>query len=61
MDGSKIQKRRLIKNQKIMIEADQEIDVIVKSMDNNRIILQVLSEDQLERNFRRDLKDYLTK
>jgi hypothetical protein len=39
--------QRIVANSNLMIEADQEIEVIVRSMDNNRIILQVLSEDQI--------------
>lgn len=41
-----IRGQRIVAYSNLMIEADREIDVIVKSMDNNRIILQVLSEDK---------------
>ena len=40
--------QRIVANSNLMIEADREIDVIVKSMDNNRIVLQILSEGQVE-------------
>jgi hypothetical protein len=39
--------QRIVADSNLMIETDQEIDVIVKTMENNRIILQVLSEDQI--------------
>ncbi|MGB9595722.1 MAG: flagellar hook-length control protein FliK [Candidatus Poribacteria bacterium] len=38
--------QRIVANSNLMIEADQEIDVVVRSTDNNQIVLQILSEDQ---------------
>lgn len=38
--------QRIVADSSLIIEAGQEIDVIVKSTDNNRVVLQVLSEDQ---------------
>lgn len=38
--------QRIVANSNLMIESGQEIDVMVRSTDNNQIVLQVLSEDQ---------------
>lgn len=38
--------QRIVANSNLMIPSGQEIDVIVRSTDNNQIVLQVLSEDQ---------------
>ncbi len=38
--------QRIVANSNLMIEIGQEIDVTVKSTNNNQIVLQVLSEDQ---------------
>ncbi len=41
--------QRIVANSNLMISPGQDIDVIVRSTDNNQIVLQVLSEDQNNR------------
>jgi hypothetical protein len=42
--------QRVVADSEFLLEANQELDVIVKSTDNNKIVLQILPEDQLKPN-----------
>lgn len=42
--------QRVVADSEFLLEVNQELDVIVKSTDNNKIVLQILPEDQLKPN-----------
>jgi hypothetical protein len=42
--------QRIVADSEFLLEVNQELDVIVKSTDNNKIVLQILPEDQPKSN-----------